>query len=278
MQKDYYPNKYVYPKRKRLHKGLVCLKSSIVISSDGVEFWYFYLRLLLHGLFLHKTSVMIGEEILAFYRALAENNYREWFHANKEWYEKIKKLQVELVSSLIKELQKVDPLLGALTPSDCIFRINRDIRFSNNKDPYKSHAGLFFTRGGKKSPFGGYYLHLEPGKSFIGGGVYGPSPENLKALRQEIFYNWGDFEKIVNNKKFMKFYPELMDMGDSLSRPPKGYSPDFEGIEVLKKKHFVTGLSLSDAEIASADLVALAIEPFTAMVPFIHFLNQAIEG
>lgn len=221
---------------------------------------------------------MSGEEILAFYKALAENNYREWFHANKDWYERIKKIQVELVTNLIKEIQKVDPQLGPLTPSDCIFRINRDIRFSTNKEPYKTHAGLFFTRGGKKSPFGGYYLHLEPGKSFVGGGVYGPSPENLKALRQEIFYNWNDFKKIIGDGSFAKFYPKLLDMGDTLSRPPKGYDSDFEGIDILKNKHFVTGLSLSDEQIASKDLTTIAVEPFKVMVPFIHFLNQAIEG
>jgi uncharacterized protein (TIGR02453 family) len=204
------------------------------------------------------------------------NNNRDWFHAHKKQYGIVKKEIESGAAQLIKNIAVFDPPIGQLQPKDCIFRINRDVRFSNDKSPYKTNTGIFFTRGGKKSPFAGYYLHLEPGKSFIGGGVYMPLAPALKAIRTEILYNYPDFIKIISEPGFTRYFNDLADHG-RLSRPPKDFPADFDGIEILKNKHFVVGHSLSDKNIVDGNVLTYSTDVFRSMKDFNHFLNEALQ-
>lgn len=214
--------------------------------------------------------------ILQFYTAIKENNSREWFNANRKWYEQVKKETEALADKLIPVIQSFDPSIGPLTHKDCIFRINRDTRFSPDKTPYKTQTGTFFARGGKKSIHAGYYLHLEPGASFVGGGIYMPGPDVLKAIRQEIFYNFKTFDGILQHKHFASYYNGLSDFGKT-SRPPKGYDASFEGIELLKNKSFVVGNSVTDSLATSPEFFDYIVDAFRAMQPFCAFLNGPVD-
>jgi len=212
-----------------------------------------------------------------FLSRLAANNNREWFDANRSEYQALRSNLLRITEEIIPQIQQFDPSIGTITASDCLFRINRDIRFSKNKDPYKTNMGVFMARGGRKSTFAGYYLHLEPGASFIGGGVYMPMSPLLKKFRQEIFYNYPKFKSIVSAPEFVKTFGGLSDMGDRLTRPPKGYDNSFEGIDYLMNKHFVVGHSPDDKVFAKTDLVKSATEVFSVMKDFNTFLNVVVE-
>lgn len=214
--------------------------------------------------------------IFEFFRGLSLNNNRDWFQENKKQYEKVKKETELAAAALIKNVGVFDAPIGQLQPKDCIFRINRDVRFSSDKSPYKTNTGIFFVKGGKKSPYAGYYLHLEPGKSFIGGGVYMPSGPALKAIRTEIMYNFPSFQKIMNSPDFKRYFNGLDNHG-RLSRPPKDFPADFAGIEILKNKHFVVGHYISDEIACDGNLLNYATAVFRSMKDFNGFLNEGLN-
>jgi uncharacterized protein (TIGR02453 family) len=214
------------------------------------------------------------KSILDFLSALAKNNNRDWFAKNKDQYENIKKSLEELSQFLIVEISKFDKEIGKLRPKDNMFRIYRDVRFSKDKSPYKTNLGLFFVPGGKKSGAAGYYLHLEPGKSFIGGGNHMPSPEILKNIRMEIYSDAGSFNRILSEKAFVQTYGHLQ--GEKLVRPPKGFDPEFQDIELLKHKSFTVIKNLSDDELLSPDFPNKIIDYFKVMKDFNAFLNKSL--
>jgi len=215
-------------------------------------------------------------EILTFFSELAQNNHREWFQAHKLEYEKIKKYLNHLAQSLIEGIHRFDPSVGALRPSDCLYRINRDIRFKTDKSPYKTFTGVYVVRGGKNSPYAGYYVHIEPGNCFVGGGLYGPVKDILQSARMEIYYNYPVFKSILDDPKFAKFFNGLSEM-EKLSRPPRGFPIDFEGIEFLKHKHCVVA-SLYDEKLAGREqLISYALNVFKVMKPFVDFFNGPVD-
>ena len=126
-------------------------------------------------------------EVFRFLEELRENNNREWFNAHKEWYLTVKAEHEDFINRVILALAVTEPDVDGLTAKDCIFRIYRDVRFSPNKDPYKTHIGAYMVKGGKQSPRAGYYVHVEPGNCMIGGGIWCPEPSLLKALRKDVF-------------------------------------------------------------------------------------------
>lgn len=214
--------------------------------------------------------------ILEFLKGLSSHNNKEWMEANKEEYNQAKATFIELVSTLLENLKQFDPGIAALTPKDCIFRINRDVRFSKNKAPYKNNFGASISEGGKKSENAGYYLHIQPdNESFIGGGLYMPSGESLKKIRQEIDYNAPELLKVVSEKDFKKTFGTIQ--GEKLARAPKGYSPDHPNIEFLKLKSYVVLQKLSDEEIRPKDLVANLTDKCRTMQPLLDYLNVAIS-
>jgi uncharacterized protein (TIGR02453 family) len=161
-----------------------------------------------------------------------------------------------------------------------MFRINRDVRFSKDKSPYKNNFGASMNKGGKQSVnTAGYYFHFQPGRSFAGGGIWMPAPDDLKKIRQEIDYNYADFKKIISSKKFKTVYGDLStDKEFKLSRIPKGYEQSNPAAEYLKLKSFITMISLKDTDLTSPDLVKQTVTAFAALQPLIEFINRSLEG
>jgi uncharacterized protein (TIGR02453 family) len=182
-----------------------------------------------------------------------------------------------MVSELISSISVFDPTIGNLAVKECIFRINRDVRFSKNKSPYKTNMSSYYSNGGKKASVAGYYFHFEPGKSYAAGGFYSPQAEELSKIRQEIDYSFDDWKKILSQKKFKNFFPDGVDGIESLVRPPKGYDENNPAIHYLKMKHFIVSRPFSDAEVQSKTLVKDVAATFSVMKPMIDFLNTAVE-
>jgi uncharacterized protein (TIGR02453 family) len=222
---------------------------------------------------------MLQPTTLKFLKDLAKNNNKEWFDANRKRYENARQDYIELAEAIIKGFCKRDKDFETLEGKKCLFRINRDVRFSKDKSPYKTNFGASFERGGRISPFAAYYLHIEPGnKSFIAGGVWQPEPDRMKKIRQEIDYSWSDFKKIITNKKFASLFGDLEKTKEtSLSREPKGYEKDNPAIDYIKLKSWVVSTPLKDAELTDKDLLKKLLNAFETMQPMIVFLNNALD-
>lgn len=222
---------------------------------------------------------MLQQSTIDFLKTLSKNNNKPWFDAHRKDYDAAKADFENFIGSLLKKTTSFDKDLNELEVKQCTFRINRDIRFSKDKTPYKTNMGASLNRGGKKSVFAGYYFHLEPGgKSFAGGGLWMPEAETLKKIRQEVDYNLDEFKTIIENKTFKKIYNALeISKETSLSSAPRGYEKDNPAFEWLKLKSFIATKSLSDKNIMSKDLVGNVAETFKALKPLIDFLNRAID-
>ena len=150
-----------------------------------------------------------------------------------------KKDYENFIQQLIDKLSKSDESISGLRAKECMFRINRDVRFAKDKSPYKTNFGAFINKGGKKSNLAGYYFHLEPGASFVGGGLWMPMPKELAQVRQEIDYCFAEFKKITSAASFKKSYAEISHAEEyKLQRVPKGYEADNPAAEFLKLKSF----------------------------------------
>lgn len=227
---------------------------------------------------LPKPYPMIQVATLRFLKELTKNNQKDWFDAHRNQYEAAKQNFRALVEYIILEHGKKDNSIAALTAKDCLFRINRDVRFSKNKAPYKTNFGASIQAGGKKSMLAGYYFHLEPGgKSFVGGGLYMPEANQLQKVRQEIDYNWPEFSRILQAKSFVKTYGGLEKWeGMSLTREPKGYEKDNPAIEMLKLKSWVATAPLTDQQITQPDLPKIILQSFSVLQPLLVFLNRSL--
>jgi len=219
---------------------------------------------------------MLQTSTLKFLKDLKKNNNKPWFDKNRKQYEMVKEDFILLVEKVIKGMGSFDNSIANLEAKQCIFRINRDVRFSKNKDPYKNNMAAYFNKDGKKGLGSGYYLHIEPGKSFVAGGIWQPEPAVLSGIRQEIDYNFDGWQKIVENKGFKKMFPEGL-KGDVLARPPKNYNETNPAIQYIKMKNFIVTGPFNDTEIQSKDFVKNIVKTFQAMKPLIDFLNTAIE-
>jgi uncharacterized protein (TIGR02453 family) len=217
----------------------------------------------------------MDEIILKFLANLARNNSREWMLEHKKQYEKARNSFTNFVELVLKDMQKVDPDLMELTAKECTFRLNRDVRFSKDKSPYKINFSAYFALGGKKSFNGGYYFHVQPGQNFIGGGIYQPMPDMLSKIRQEIDYNPQIIHNIIDGQEFKSYFGALK--GDKLKTSPKGYPADHVDIDLLRHKSFVASRSISDTLVNSADFKSEVVRGFTIMKPFKDFLTTAIS-
>lgn len=213
--------------------------------------------------------------ILTFLKAIAKNNNREWFEKNKTKYLDSKKQFEDFLETLHKELLTFDESLAGINPRKQAFRIYRDVRFSKDKRPYKVNMGAGFSAHGKMEQEPGYYIHIEPGKSFVAGGIYMPDAERLSKIRQEIDYNTGDFVKILKDKKFKKLFPSLDDF-DKLKTAPKGYPKDHPHIDLLKNKSFVVSTRFSDADVTSKTFVKKVAAACKTLKPLNDFMAEAI--
>lgn len=219
--------------------------------------------------------ISIDRSTIKFLSDLRRHNDRLWFAENRSRYESARDNFSLFVQAVIDEIVMFDPILRGLEAKSCIFRINRDIRFTNDKSVYKTNFGAFMVRGGKKSAdrFPGYYLHIEPGRSFISGGAYIPPAPWLSAIRERISEEGDDLLKIINSRDYRKYFNGLE--GEKLKMPPRGFSKDHPHIELIKMKSFLPEKSLSDNEVVSPDFYELVTGAFRAMKPLIDFLTTS---
>jgi uncharacterized protein (TIGR02453 family) len=221
---------------------------------------------------------MLELSTLKFLKDLKKNNNKPWFDAHRKQYEVAKKNFEEFVQTLIDKHGLKDATIKEQQAKQCMFRINRDIRFSKDKTPYKSYFSASINMGGKKSVYGGYYFHLEPGGSYVGGGVWMPLPPELKKIRQEIDYCYDEFKKITGSKKFKTVYSGLYRGEDvSLTRVPQGFEADNPAAEDLKLKSWIAMREIKDAELTSKDLVKKSLDAYATMMPLVQFVNRTMQ-
>lgn len=220
---------------------------------------------------------MLKQSTLEFLRQLREHNDKSWFEAHRSDYESARSDFEIFVTALLPLFEEIDPAIASQEAKHCIYRIYRDVRFSKDKTPYKSHFSAYFARGGRKWEGAGYYLHLEPGSIFAGGGMWMPTPPLLKKLRQEIDYDFPGFKQIISSKNFSKTFSGI-EGGEMLSRPPKGYDADNPAIEYLKMKSLIASHGLTDEQLCSKQSGKSVMQVFQALRPLIDFLNRATEG
>lgn len=219
---------------------------------------------------------MIKNTILPFLTKLRENNNKEWFTENKSIYLEAKTGFEQLIELIIAKLAEIDPLIKGLEAKNCIFRIHKDLRFSKNGLPYKTHFGAYMAVGGRKSFNPGYYLHLEPGSSFIAGGMYSPEPQTLKSIRTRLYNDPEEFKSIISDEAFKKdffLYNEEM-----LKVAPRGFDKDYPDIGLLKYKHYAPISNVSDEELIHPEFIHLVLDKFERIKPFNDFLRETIES
>lgn len=216
---------------------------------------------------------MLQTSTLDFLKNVKKNNNREWFEKNRAKYEAARQDFAEFISKLITEIAKHDATVKGVQAKDCIFRIYRDVRFSKNKDPYKTNFGAVVGAGGRKSDKAIFYMQVEPGNSFVAGGKWMPPAPQLKDIRQEIFYNVNDFKKILNEKSFKKNFKELSDI--KLKTAPKGFDKEFPDIELLKYTSYIAETKVDDKILLSKNVYKHCAALHKAMMPFQKFLNDA---
>ena len=222
---------------------------------------------------------MLSKDTLQFLDDLKANNNRDWFLDNKKRYEAFKKDYQQLVGDLLDAMKPLDPSLEMLEVKNCTFRINRDIRFSKDKTPYKSHLGVWLSSGAKGVNRSGYYLHLEKGASFIAGGLYCPEAEDLKKMRKEIAYFHDDLEAILDEKNFKKEFKDFdRNEKNTLKNPPRGYEKEHPAIEFLKLKSFESSQRIDISEVTKKDFVAEMSKKLIALKPLNDFINRALTS
>ncbi len=216
------------------------------------------------------------KKVLSFLKTLQKNNNKAWFDEHRQEYDVAKSEFLAQVDILIKGLTKVDPSIGNPHPKETIFRINRDVRFSKNKSPYKNSMSAVFASGGKKSPKPCYYVHIQPGASFIAGGIWMPEKEVLEKIRQEIDYEGVSLQALLKKVGFKKYFSGL-DEENTLVRIPKGFHEDHPMTTFLKLKSFTVTHSVSDAEVLDAKFPEYVLKVFVQIKPFNDFLAVVFE-
>lgn len=203
------------------------------------------------------------------------NNDRIWFNNNKEYYQSALGEFESFINEMIPALKSFDASIDVSSAKECMFRIYKDVRFSANKDPYKTNFGAYIVRGGRKSPFAGYYIHFEPDSSFIGGGIYMPQPDVLMKLRTHVLNHTDEFKKIIYSDKFVSAFGTLMD--EKLKTPPKGFPKDHPDIALAQYKSYAVGHNIPNEMWSEPDLINKFSEIFKLQYNFNLFLNNAIK-
>lgn len=214
----------------------------------------------------------VSSSSLQFLRDLKENNNRPWFNENKSRYQEAQAEMAALAESLIERMNGHDEL-EPVTGKKSLFRIYRDVRFSKDKSPYKTHLSGSLVRATKWRR-GGYYFHVEPGASFIGGGFWAPNKEDLLRIRQEIAMDAKPLRKIITAPSFIETFDKLE--GDQLKTAPKGFDRDHPDIDLLRYKQFLLSSSFTDEEVCSHDFVDKMNAAFQNMRPFFDFMSDVL--
>ncbi len=221
---------------------------------------------------------MITKEALQFLADLIANNNTEWMHENKKRYESYKKDYHNFISSILTEMKLLDPTLEPLEVKNCTFRINRDIRFSKDKSPYKTNMGVWMSQNKNRKNSPGYYIHFEKGNCFIAGGVWCPEPNELKLIRKEIEFFQDDLDKIVSNKNFKNQFIDLdRSENNVLKKAPKDFDPNHPAIEFLKLKSFTASHKIDEKLFTDKDFSKIITQKLITLKPMNDFLRRAIE-
>lgn len=220
------------------------------------------------------------KDVLAFLSELNRNNNKEWFDANKAWYKEIRARFDGFAGELLAGVAGFDPQVRGVELKDCLYRLYRDVRFSNNKDPYKTHLSVYMCRGGKNSGFAGYYFHVQPeieggmmDGNYLTTGVYMAESPVMKSIRTEIVDGGAAFIKAVEKGKGFNMAGE----DEKLKRVPNGFPADSPYAEYLKMKHLYLGKKVDDEFMTAPGLLERALGEFRKTMDFSHFLNRAIE-
>lgn len=221
---------------------------------------------------------MITKEALQFLEDLIANNNTEWMHSNKKRYENYKKDYHNFIASILSEIKPLDKSLEPLEVKNCTFRINRDIRFSKDKSPYKTNMGVWFSQNKFRKNSPGYYIHFEKGNSFIAGGVWCPEPNELKQIRKEIAFFYEDLEAIVTNKNFKTEFEALTrDENNALKKAPKDFDANNPAIEFLKLKSFTASKKIDDKLFTDINFSKIVAQKLIVLKPMNNFLKRALE-
>ncbi|MFK8044284.1 MAG: DUF2461 domain-containing protein [Crocinitomicaceae bacterium] len=207
-----------------------------------------------------------------FMKKIAQNNNREWFAEHKGEYESEREIVISFADDLLSKMQLHDTI-ETVSGKKSLFRIYRDVRFSKNKDPYKIHWSGSFKRATKLRR-GGYYFHIEPGKSFMGGGFWGPESKDLKKMRFNIAEFESEFREILADKNFIKHFGKLE--GDQLKTAPKGIDKQHPAIDLLRYKQYLLVRRFTDEEVLKSNFADELNESFKAMRPFLDFMSEAL--
>ncbi|MCU0411280.1 MAG: DUF2461 domain-containing protein [Bacteroidetes bacterium] len=233
--------------------------------------------LVLPDLDLQPPFTGFPKEGIAFLKRLKKNNNREWFAAHKDEYEElVRQPMLSLIEALQPHFQRFAPDFD-LTPKRAIFRVYRDTRFSADKTPYKTHVAAHFVIRGKDKGFlgSGYYLHVEPGEMYVGGGIYMPDNDQLKKIRAHVAANGEEFLSIINARAFKKRFGKLE--GNALTRIPKGYDESHPMAEWLKLKQFFAGVSWPETKSHNTRVVKEIADVCETLAPLVNFLNAAMS-
>lgn len=216
----------------------------------------------------------IKKSTLDYLNKIKLNNNRDWFIGNRTAYLEARENFESFVQRLIDQIIEFEPIMKGLEVKSCVYRFNRDIRFSNDKSPYKTHFGAFIVRGGKQNgdKYAGYYFHIEPGASIIAGGAYMPPAPWLSAIREKIDEEPDRIIKIINSKEFVKVFGEIT--GEKLKKAPKGFPPDHPNVDLLKFKSYLVVNEVSDKLVLSDKYFEYTIDVMKAMKPLNDFLND----
>jgi len=218
------------------------------------------------------------QKVINFLTELYENNNREWFNDNKATYKEVVEICDNLTEKLITKISGFDKSVCGLTIKDCSYKIYRDIRFSPDKTPYKTHIGIYICKGGKKSENAGYYLHIQPkGDFFVNGslicsGLYMPQGKVLKSVREEIDFNGKNFIENIKKAKGFFLFTE-----NKLKKIPKDFSEDSEFLEYIKQKDFLLEQQLSNEVLLKPDLSDYLAQEFKKTYPFVEQINKAVD-
>lgn len=216
------------------------------------------------------------EEVLNFLRELKLNNNKEWFDRNKEKYLRVKEYIEIFTPNLIDHISEFDEQAKYLTPKGCTYRIYRDVRFSQDKSPYKTHIGIFINPPhGKKSYRMGYYLHIEPGNCMIGVGNICLPPAMITGIRMSIKDNIEEYLEILENPEFKKYYNKIGE--NPVKTAPKGFSKDWEYIDLVRPRDYYSSHQMEDRDVISKNFLKNAVRIFKAGKPFMDFINFTID-
>jgi uncharacterized protein (TIGR02453 family) len=218
------------------------------------------------------NTVVIKEDSINFLKKLSKNNNRDWFNEHKDTYLKAHENIIEFADAILLQMNKHDQIETA-SGKKALFRIYKDVRFSKVKTPYNCHWSGGFKRATKKLR-GGYYFRIEPGNSFLAGGFWGPEPDDLKRIRQDIDMNYKDWKKLLANKTLVNTFGNII--GEQVGSAPRGYSIDHPAINLLRYKQFILKYEFADKEVCKPDFINKVNDIYKKMRPFLNYMSEVL--